>query len=100
MVYSMTGVGTGRATSDRGSVEVEVQTVNSRFLDIHCRLPRSWEGADERVKSAVRERLNRGRAVVTARWVPEQESAPAEADPDAVRATVRLLKAVAEDLGN
>ena len=41
MIRSMTGFGRGQAPWQDGSVTVEVRSVNHRFLEVACRLPRS-----------------------------------------------------------
>ncbi len=43
MISSMTGYGKGVAENSNFTVELEVKSVNSRFLDIYLRLPNSHE---------------------------------------------------------
>ncbi|MDP3598872.1 MAG: YicC/YloC family endoribonuclease, partial [Nitrospirota bacterium] len=40
MIHSMTGFGRRQAPWQDGSVTVEMRSVNHRFLEIACRLPR------------------------------------------------------------
>lgn len=52
--------GYGRADTD-GGVSVELRTVNHRFLDISCRLPRSWAALEAEIKAEVGRHIRRGR---------------------------------------
>ncbi|NCO57739.1 MAG: YicC family protein [Nitrospirae bacterium CG18_big_fil_WC_8_21_14_2_50_70_55] len=58
MVHSMTGFGRG---DGRGGVQVELRSVNHRYGEVVCRLPRELLGLEERLKEQVGRRLRRGR---------------------------------------
>ena len=47
---SMTGYGRCRAERDGREMTVEVRSVNHRFLDVACRLPRSLSFLDDAVR--------------------------------------------------
>jgi uncharacterized protein (TIGR00255 family) len=66
MIRSMTGFGQKRAPWQDGSVTVEVRSVNHRFLEISCRLPRALHGLEEGLKKAIQHRCARGRVDLTA----------------------------------
>jgi uncharacterized protein (TIGR00255 family) len=56
----MTGFGRGE-TSGRGrSYAVEAQSVNHRFLEVRCRLPKRLAGLEPRFQRAVQQRFARG----------------------------------------
>ncbi len=99
MIYSMTGAGTGSAVSEKGTLEVEIRSVNGRFLDVQWRSPRSWEGLEETVVATVKKRISRGRVSVAARWIPAPGTLAVDVDRDAVHATVRLLGELSEAAG-
>jgi uncharacterized protein (TIGR00255 family) len=61
----MTGYGRREASWQRGSVTVEVRTVNHRFLEVVIRLPRPLSDLEEPFKKAVQRRCLRGRVEVT-----------------------------------
>ncbi len=65
MIRSMTGFGRRQMSWQDGSVTVEVRSVNHRFLEIACRLPRSMGHLEEGFKKAVQQRCNRGRVDLT-----------------------------------
>ena len=65
MIRSMTGFGQAHTPWQDGSITVEVRSVNHRFLEVACRLPRPLHGLEESFKKAVQQRCMRGRVDVT-----------------------------------
>jgi len=61
----MTGFGRQQASWQDGSVTVEVRSVNHRFLEIACRLPRTLNHLEETIKKAVQQVCTRGRIDLT-----------------------------------
>lgn len=61
MITSMTGYGHGQATERGISVTVEVRSVNSRFLEVATRLPRSLSLRENEIKEIIRRRISRGK---------------------------------------
>lgn len=65
MIQSMTGFGRRQTSWQDGSVTVEIRSVNHRFLEVACRLPRSLSHLEETLKKAVQQRCARGRIDLT-----------------------------------
>jgi len=65
MISSMTGFGRRQAPWQDGTVSVEVRSVNHRFLEVACRLPRSLSHLEDGFKKAVQQRCTRGRVDLT-----------------------------------
>jgi len=63
----MTGFGRGEASSGGITVTVELKTVNSRYLDISLRLPKSIQERELDLKELLQEHLKRGKLNVTVR---------------------------------
>lgn len=61
MIRSMTGFGRKEAPWQDGSVTVEIRSVNHRFLEVACRLPRALTTLEDVFKKAVQQRCSRGR---------------------------------------
>jgi uncharacterized protein (TIGR00255 family) len=61
MIRSMTGFGRRQTSWQDGFVAVEVRSVNHRFLEVACRLPRSLNHLEDTFKKAVQQRCTRGR---------------------------------------
>lgn len=77
MLKSMTGFGRATAQSEGMLWTIEVSSVNSRFLEVQARFPRSLAGAEFAIRKRVGERLSRGKVTVAVSW----EVLPGEAGP-------------------
>ena len=64
MLKSMTGFGRGVAENGRYTVEVEIKSVNHRFLDIQLRSPKQVNPYEQELRKIIKERLPRGRVDV------------------------------------
>ena len=64
MLYSMTGYGKGVAENGKISVEVEVKSVNSRYLDIFMKLPNSLMNKDYELRDLIKTKVKRGKLTV------------------------------------
>lgn len=65
MVKSMTGFGQSKLDNNEVSLNVEVKTLNSKFLDSMIKLPREFSDRELEVKHIITERLIRGKANVS-----------------------------------
>ena len=61
MIRSMTGFGRASFSVDGVGFEVEVRSVNHRYLDLRVRVPRPLAEFESEVKALVRESLQRGK---------------------------------------
>lgn len=64
MIRSMTGFGRGDFVDEISKVTVEIRAVNHRYLDIFVKMPRKYAFAEDIIKSAIKERLHRGKVEV------------------------------------
>lgn len=64
MLKSMTGFGRGVAENGHYTVEVEIKSVNHRFLDIQLRSPKQVNPYEQELRKIIKERLPRGRVDV------------------------------------
>ena len=76
MISSMTAFGAARAESSLGSITVELRTVNSRYLDVHLRLPDELRMAESSLREQIGKSLRRGKIDIRVSF------ARAGADPD------------------
>lgn len=65
MLRSMTGYGVATIESESINVTVEIKTLNSKFLDIYCRVPRNYSEREIEVRNLVTQSLERGKVEVT-----------------------------------
>ena len=64
-IISMTGFGRGTAEAGDVHVVVEIKSVNNRYLDIHCRLPREFFAWEEPLRARIKKDVLRGRVDVS-----------------------------------
>lgn len=64
MIRSMTGYGRGQEVIDGLSVTVEIKSVNHRFFEYACRLPRVYGFIDDKLKNYLQQRISRGKVDV------------------------------------
>ena len=65
MIRSMTGFGRGEYSDEISKVTVEIRSVNHRYLDIFVKMPRRYSFAEDTIKSAIKERVHRGKVEVS-----------------------------------
>lgn len=61
MIRSMTGFGRAQGTVDGVTVTVEIKSVNHRYFDFSCRVPRNYGFLEEKLKNFVQSRVTRGK---------------------------------------
>ena len=64
MITSMTGFGKGSTGNSRLSAEVEVKSVNSRYLDISIKLPPALSNKEYELREIIRTKVKRGKLSV------------------------------------
>ena len=72
---SMTGYGKGVAVKDKRTVTVEIKSVNNRFLDIACKLPKSLMYIDDIIQKCIKAYASRGTFDVYFSYINLSESA-------------------------
>lgn len=92
MLTSMTGFGQGEVSNRKSSVAVEIRTVNHRYLDLSIKMPRLLGSREYDIKELLKEKINRGRVVVTISMDTDQP------DYD-VKINVPLMEQYIEKLG-
>lgn len=61
MIYSMTGFGKSLKETQDLQIRVEVKTLNSKFTDIFCRLPKSLSAREIEIRNYLSQQLERGK---------------------------------------
>lgn len=95
MIVSMTGFGKGSAGNKNLSVEVEIKSVNSRYLDISLRIPSSLANKDFEIKEFIKSKVKRGKifaSVQIKRNGLEEENLTL--DSEKLKSYLQLLKSV------
>lgn len=100
MISSMTGYGKGLAQEGDLSVEVEIKSLNNRYLDLSLRLPRFLSAKELEIREKVKNKIKRGKVYlsITVRR-GELEEKFSEVDSDAVKYAVKVLKDIRKSAG-
>jgi len=76
MLVSMTGFGSAQGQVDGVAFDVEVRSVNNRYLKCTIRLPESHSRLESEIEKRLRRRLTRGSVTLSVRMrVPDDEAA-------------------------
>lgn len=74
MIQSMTGFGKSEVTIDELQINVEVKSLNSKFLDLSLKLPSAFKNLDLSIRSFVKEYLKRGKIEVMIHYENKEAS--------------------------
>jgi uncharacterized protein (TIGR00255 family) len=61
MLLSMTGYGRGTAGNENISIEAEIKSINSRYLDIYFRLPSTLQSKEYELREIIKNKIKRGK---------------------------------------
>lgn len=92
-VYSMTGFAHCQVQTLLGFLNIEMKAVNSRFLEITCRLPdelKAWEGD---IRTLINSNVKRGKVDCRLSWVGDVKVAKT-LDQEALQSLLKLQKDV------
>jgi len=62
---SMTGFGRGIVTTDTGTFQVEIKTVNTRYCDIAMKSPKQFNSFEDKVRRLIQAAIQRGKVEVS-----------------------------------
>ena len=100
MLQSMTGFGSATLENNKLAVTADVKTLNSKFTDIFCRLPRAYSDKEVELRNMLTTELSRGKMELILNVVPKDESsAGTTVNRPLVKAYFRDLMGTAEELG-
>lgn len=95
MISSMTGFGKGVLQLDHVIAEVEIKSLNSRYLDLMVKFPRSLSDKELAIREIVKNRIKRGKVSVNIYLKREGiDNRNVFVDQSALKETVKLLKEI------
>ena len=65
MVRSMTGFGRAKNQINGFDITVEIKSVNHRYFEFSCRMPRAYNFLEEKIKSYLNQKISRGKVEVS-----------------------------------
>src|SRR6201999_4505368 len=100
MIKSMTGYGIASFDSGNTKYTVEIKSLNSKFLELSLRLPRSFSDKEFQLRTECSKQIDRGKVNLSINV--EQAGSQIKAagiDAELLKHYYNQLKAVSEDLG-
>lgn len=93
MIASMTGYGKGAVQDGSMTIEAEIKSLNSRFLDLSLRLPRNLMNKELEIREKIRTKIRRGKVYLSITVKKgDLEQKYSSIDPEGVKYVVGLLK--------
>ncbi|MBU1822263.1 MAG: YicC family protein [Bacteroidetes bacterium] len=100
MLKSMTGYGIATVEAESLSVTVEIKTLNSKFLDIFCRIPRQYSEREIEIRNLLTQALERGKVELNLTTQPRGDgSGGSVVNRALIKAYFRDLSQTSEELG-
>lgn len=75
-IQSMTGFGRAQAQTAAGVLAFEIQTINSRFQDVSCALPREFGQFESGLRALLKQEIQRGKIDCRLRYTPSEAGQP------------------------
>lgn len=94
MIRSMTAFGSATLNTAAGAVSLELRSVNSRYLDLHFRLPEELRHLEAALRERLTAALPRGKVEVRAAVARRAQVDPARINVAALQAAAELLRTV------
>ncbi|MGM0983274.1 MAG: YicC/YloC family endoribonuclease [Pseudomonadota bacterium] len=98
MAHSMTAFSRQDSDTAAGSLQIELRSVNQRYLEPHFRLPEALRDLEPMFREALRNRLNRGKVECTLRFEPAGNEAALTVDRRRLAALATALGEVRESV--
>lgn len=100
MIKSMTGFGVAGFENEQMAIQVEVRSLNSKFLDLSVRTPRQFSDKEPEIRNLVQGVLDRGKVSVSIDFVAKgTQSMPVTINQDLFQTYFQEFKNLAESVG-
>ena len=99
MALSMTAFSRSNVDTDSGRITWEIRSVNSRYLELHFRLPDEFRDMEPALRECIKSRLNRGKVEVFLRFQPSQKQQNLQVNQDLVASLNDAADKVHEVIG-
>ena len=98
MIRSMTGYGKGFLNTENREYQVEIKSVNHRYLDINIKMPRTLSYLEEDIKKEISKRIKRGKIDVFITFENNsQEGRNVKINKELAKVYINQLKELADE---
>lgn len=100
MIKSMTGFGVAGLENEQMVVQVEVRSLNSKFLDLSIRSPRQFADKEPEIRNLVQAHLDRGKVNVSIEFIAKGgQNLPVSINQDLFKTYYQEFKSLADTVG-
>ena len=100
MIISMTGFGKASRSVKKLKVSVELRSINSKYLEVSCRLPMVFSDKESEIKEIISQKVSRGKISVQLGIEKNANSdVTIQVKPDAVKEYYKLLSGIKKTTG-
>ncbi len=100
MLQSMTGFGSAIVENAKITVTIEVKSLNSKFFDIYCRIPRNYSDKEIEIRNLLTQELERGKVEFAMSVTPKQDAgASTVVNRGLIKAYFKDLRETALEIG-
>lgn len=100
MIKSMTGFGVAGFENEQMIIQVEVRSLNSKFLDLSIRSPRQFSDKEPEVRALVLSILDRGKVSLSVDFIPRGiQNLPVTINQELFKTYYQEFKSLAEVVG-
>jgi uncharacterized protein (TIGR00255 family) len=101
LIKSMTGYGRGECTAEGKKYIAEIKTINNRYRDVIVRIPKTFQGIEDDLRTLVSEKIKRGRVEASLQMIKEGEETEYDLDLNIplVRSYLRIFHQLGEEFG-
>lgn len=96
MIRSMTAFGSAKAETEQGTLNIEIRSVNSRFLDLNFRLPDDLRMVEAPLRDMLSREIARGKVDIRANYARKLAPESASLDTEALKRIAGLLATARE----
>lgn len=95
---SMTGFGYAEGAGKIGFYKIRLKTLNHRFLDLNCRIPREMSIWEDKMTSLIKENISRGKVELRVEFEPQEGAFSVEANVVLAHSYWKALQKIVQEL--
>ncbi|MBL6594093.1 MAG: YicC family protein [Flavobacteriales bacterium] len=100
MTHSMTGFGKSEVTIGHLHVNIEIRSLNSKFLDLTLKIPTVFKEIDSSLRSTIKNELNRGKIELAIRYEKINSNSKITINKEQLKNYYNQLKEISAELNN
>lgn len=100
MTHSMTGFGKSEVTIGHLHVNIEIRSLNSRFLDLSLKIPTVFKEIDSSLRSIIKNELKRGKIELAIHYEKINPSSKITINKEQLKKYYNQLKEISTELNN